>query len=329
MRRTNPVLVVGCPRSGTSLLYSMLESAGHFAVHRAETCIFSLLGPCCGDLRNPRNRARMLEIWEQSDQCTVAGLDMAPVRRRINEECRNTGDFLRIFMENVARHQGAERWAEKTPQHVFFMQEIKRTIPDAQFIHIIRDGRDVAISLAHQQAIRPFPWDRGRSLLVAGLYWQWSVSYGSKVGRRLGADYLEVHYEELINQPQQTLDKIGAFIGQELNYEQILRNGVGEVRRPNTSFASDPNPIGRWRKRITPDELAQLECVIGKLLERCGYPCAAAPLAAPALARMQAAYHTYFAAKHSLKVHTPLTRWMVNLDILRPGAIYGVNRTVA
>jgi hypothetical protein len=93
----------------------MLESAGNCAVHRAETCIFRLLWPRCGDLRRPANRARMPDIWEKSDQCTVASIDGAPVRRRIQDECRNSGDFLRIFMDYVAQQQGVTRWAEKPP----------------------------------------------------------------------------------------------------------------------------------------------------------------------------------------------------------------------
>ena len=66
-------------------------------------------------------------------------------------------------------------------------------------IHILRDGRDVALSLDKQRWIRPFPWDRDQSLLVAGFYWEWIVNQGRKFGRSLGGDYIEIHFEDLFS----------------------------------------------------------------------------------------------------------------------------------
>ncbi len=75
-------------------------------------------------------------------------------------ECRNGGDFLRIIMEQMARKQGVERWADTTPEHLLHLHRIKETIPNALIIHIIRDGRDVALSTEKQGYIRRLPWDR-------------------------------------------------------------------------------------------------------------------------------------------------------------------------
>ena len=323
MPKNGPVFVVGCPRSGTSLLYSMLESAGGFAVYRAETRIFDLLGPHFGNLLDPKHLPHALAVWEKSDQCSVAGLDFAPVRRRILEECRNTGDFLRIFMESVASQQGAPRWAENTPGHLLFMREIKRTIPNALFVHIVRDGRDVAVSLDKQGWIPPFRWDRSRSILVAGLYWKWLVTTGMKIGRTLGADYMEVHYEDLLSRPQETLDRIGAFVGHDLDYERIQQVGISEVRRPNTSFPSDANFIRRWRRHLTPLQVAQLEYLTSPLLEEQGYEATAPRDRRLALDAMRTAYFLRFAFRDWAKKYAPFGRHLVSLDALRPGAIYG------
>lgn len=109
------------------------------------------------------------------------------------EECRNGGDFLRIVMSEIAARQGVGRWADTTPEHLLYLR-IKETIPDALVIHIIRDGRDVALSTDKQRYIRRLPWDRLPSKMAAGLYWGGMVSKGRR-GRDLGDDYIEVHFE--------------------------------------------------------------------------------------------------------------------------------------
>ena len=64
---------------------------------------------------------------------------------------------MRIVMGEMARQQGVERWADCTPDHLLYLAEIKKAIPEALVIHILRDGRDVALSLDKQRWIRPFP----------------------------------------------------------------------------------------------------------------------------------------------------------------------------
>ena len=179
VNRTNPVFVVGSPRSGTTLLYHTLLSSGCFAVYRAETEIFSTIA-FRFDFSSPVGLQRLLDVWILSDLFQLSGLDAGRFRDRIMLECRNSGDFLRIFMESIARQQHVERWAEKTPDHLLYAAEIKKTIPDALFIHIIRDGRDVAASMGVLGYIPVLPWDKSREVLAAGLYWEWLLRQGRK-----------------------------------------------------------------------------------------------------------------------------------------------------
>ena len=193
VRSKAPVFVLGCPRSGTTVLYHMLLSAGNFAVYRAESNVFSVLQPRFGDLRLERNRRELLQYWLKSKLFQVSGLDASAIRDKILRDSHGAGDFLRIVMEETARVQGVERWADSTPDHLLYMREIKREIPDALFVHIIRDGRDVALSYAKQGWAYPFPWDRNQQLAVAGLYWEWIVRKGRKFGRELGRDAPTAH----------------------------------------------------------------------------------------------------------------------------------------
>jgi Sulfotransferase family len=315
-----PVFVLGAPRSGTTLLYHMLLSAGGFAVFRAETHVFDLLGPRFGDFSKLRNRRRLLRQWLRSKSFQVSGLDAARAEDLVLNQCHGRGEFLRKIMGEIARSQRAERWAECTPDHLLYLPEIKKEIPDALIIHIIRDGRDVAVSAAKQGWFHPFPWDRHREVLVAGLYWEWVVGKGRMLGQRLGSDYCEVHFEELLNHPTETLATIGAFIGHDLDYERIRRVGIGSVSSPNTSFAEGEGfaPVGRWQEHLDPENKAGLEYLLGNTLTALQYPVSSGSgkMNESELRRMKAIYPLWFETKQWLKSHTSLGRFLVRTTII-------------
>ena len=164
-----PVFVLGCPRSGTTVLYHMLLSAGNFAIYRAESNVFSVLVPRFGNFRSEQNRRRLMRYWLQSKLFQVSGLDAKQIEDRIMRDCRSGGDFLRILMESVAAKQGMSRWADCTPDHLLYLDEIRHQVPDAHIIHIIRDGRDVALSYVKQGWSYPMPWDRAENLSGRGI----------------------------------------------------------------------------------------------------------------------------------------------------------------
>jgi Sulfotransferase domain. len=192
-----PVFIVGCPRSGTSYLYHLLLSAGGFVEFHTQMNVFDVLEPIYGDISVPKNRSKMMDDWLRSKAFDVSGLQADQIRSETSK-CRNGSDFLRIVMEAVARKQQVDRWVDSTPTNVPHMLRIKKDFPDAQFIHIIRDPRDVALSLDKKGWSRPLPWDRSRSLLAAGLYWEWIVRKARQTGALLGSDYIETRYEDLV-----------------------------------------------------------------------------------------------------------------------------------
>lgn len=322
-RKKAPVFVLGCGRSGTTLLYHMLLSAGGFVVYRAESNAINLLEPRFGDLSKPRNKERLLEAWYNSRLYTLSGLDKEQVKAQVMAECRNGGDFLRIIMGAMAREEGVERWADCTPEHLLYLGRIKQTVPDALIVHIIRDGRDVALSMEKGNWIRPITRQRKQGLAVAGLYWEWIVGKGRRDGRKLGGDYMEVHFEELVTDPPRVLKEIGKFIDHDLDYARIRKNGIGSVSEPNTSFKSESkggafNPVGRWKEKFSPVELRKFEGLVGRTLEELGYPLATKDrglLESSELKSMRAVYRAYFNSKLWLKANTPLAKLLVTKDL--------------
>jgi hypothetical protein len=319
-RSNAPVFVLGCGRSGTKFLYHTLLSAGGFAVYHAESNAFNLLGLRFGNLARRPNRRRLLDAYFTSKLFQRTGLDPKDIEVRVLEECRNAGDFLRIVMEAIARKQGVDRWAESTPLHLLYLPLIKELIPEALVVHIIRDGRDVTASLYRIGWIRPLPWDRARAFLPPAIFWRWIVSKGRRYGQAMGADYMEVHYEDLVLDPRGTLGRIGQFIEHDLDYDRIQQVALGSVHNPNSSFRGDgkeaeANTIGRWKRMFTAPQIRDIESSIGDLLAATGYaPETPAAELRPSLSVsvsvrfMNFLYPLYYDFKLWLKSNTPLAR---------------------
>jgi len=232
------------------------------------------------------------------------------------EGCRNGGDFLRMVMESIATQQGVERWADCTPEHVLHIPEIKRQIPNALILHIIRDGRDAALSYAKQGWSRPLPWDRRQHLAAAALYWDWMVRRGRAQGRQLGSAYQEVFFEDLVKKPRETLARLSPFVGQELDLDRIRIAGIGSVSKPNTSFPAESanapfDPVGRWKNMLKPGEVKLLDGLVGPLLHELGYPVSDG-WNTPSLRvkRMRATYAAIFGSKFWLRGNTPAGRFI-------------------
>ena len=273
-RRCAPVFVVGSARSGTTLLYDTLLSAGGFAIYLGESNVFNLLAPRFGDLRVRKHREQMLNVWLGSRLFRVSGLERRQIEERIGG-CQNAGDFLRVVMDELARQQNAWRWAGNAPEEILHLQHIKETIPDALIVHVIRDGRDVSLSLSEKRYIRPFPWKDRESPEGAALYWEWIVQKGRAAGARLGKDYTEVRFEELVRDPRTVLRRLSAFLEHDLDYDRIQQTAIGTVSRPNTSFSArrhrDFNPVARWKQQLSPGQLTRIEGLVGKTLSELGY----------------------------------------------------------
>jgi hypothetical protein len=317
-----PVFIVGCPRSGTSFLYHLLLSAGGFAEFHTQMNAYDVLEPIYGDLSVRKNRKAAVAEWLRSKGFRVSGLDAADIEAKILADCHGVSDFLRIIMEEVARKQGVDRWIDSTPTNAPHMLRIQHDFSDAQFVHIIRDPRDVALSLDKQAWTRPLPWDKNRSLLAAGLYWEWIVRKGRKLGQLLGQNYIEVRYEDLVERQRETLSTIGAFLHHDLDYDRIQQASVGSVKNPLTSFKEDLreghfNPVGRWKDKFPAEQLAQFEALIGDYMRELGYtPSTAGRNHSLATARKRMIYAWYYECKQWAKIHTPLSRMMVDYSAI-------------
>jgi hypothetical protein len=162
-----------------------------------------------------------------------------------------------------------------------------------------------------------------RSLEISGLYWKWLVSQGRESGRRLGSDYRELRYEELVSHPRETLAQLSDFIGEDLNYSHIQDNAVGTVARPNSSFPSSGGlrSVGRWKSASDPEALGRLSTLLSPLLTELGYqtvPADGLPLSARRLIK---SYEPYWWLRQKKIKESSLSRFFVSRERLEPGAL--------
>jgi Sulfotransferase family len=313
-----PVFIVGCPRSGTSFLYHLLLSAGGFAEFRTQMNAYDVLDPIYAPLSAGGNRSRMMREWLRSKAFQVSGLDAVQIEAKVQAECRSVGDFLRIVMDQIAGAQGADRWIDATPTNIPHLLRIALDFPDGQFLHIIRDPRDVALSLVKRGWARPLPWDKHKALLAAGLYWEWMVRKGRRLGAQLQSRYFELRYEELVEKPREVLPRIGEFLQHDLDYDRIQRRSVGSVKTPLTAFSEDLErgefkPVGRWKENLSQEQLQKFEDLIGGYMTELGYVRATSPGRQRFFARRKRLeYGLFYGLKQWAKVNTPLSRWFVD-----------------
>lgn len=309
---------MGCHRSGTNLLYDMLLSSGGFAIYRGLLPIYKSLMPRFGSMSKRSNREKILATWLRSKGFHRTGLRPEQISYRILNECRTAGDFTCAVMDAIAHEQNVNRWVGYDADHVLHVDDIKRDIPNALFVHIIRDGRDIALSLKKMGGFSPLPWDRSEtnSLVATALYWEWMVRRGRTSGRRFPADYIEIRYEDLITNPRETLGRLSSFIDHDLDYGRIQSAGLGRLSETNSSFREEGkeniHPLGRWKERLSAANIAAIEGAVGPCLEENGYQ-----LSLPATERrislrsawMRELYPAFLSTKLWLKLYTPAGRF--------------------
>src|ERR1700726_2159994 len=221
-----PIFVLGCPRSGTTLLQLMLHAHPRIAIP-------------------PQTRFYDL------------GLDSGQITEEIVGGPPTLGSALGTIFRAYARRFGKPRWGDKRPGYYQYIPELRRLFPDAQFVHLIRDGRDCVASL------KSMPWFTQDSY-GAVCTWIEAIDYARGAGRRLppGA-YFELRYERLIADPAEQLTALCAFLGEQYAPAMTEPYRVAEIAVPerkswhaDTHARLTASPSGSWQERLEPWEIA-------------------------------------------------------------------------
>ncbi|WP_030612910.1 sulfotransferase family protein, partial [Streptomyces fulvoviolaceus] len=271
-----PVFVLGCPRSGTTLLQLMLHAHPRIALPPETRFVLPAYEGRLrfGDLRDPGNRAG-LAAWitgRKETRFDELGLDADTVAERIEGGPPTLGSALGITLRSYAERHGKVRWGDKRPAYALHVEEILRLFPDAQFVHLVRDGRDCVASLMGM----PW-WHRGFHEAVAT--WAQVMDVTRRYARRLGPDsWHELRFEDLVAHPEPQLRELCRYLGEEYDPGMTEPRRVAEKAVParktwhrRTHGALDTTRAGSWQQRLTPDQIRLCDAVLGDRLVRNGY----------------------------------------------------------
>jgi hypothetical protein len=237
-----PVFVVGCPRSGTTLVQTILDSHPHLSVlYEADALIDIPLG-----LRSWRaNAQEALRLVEAIPNFLEDGVDF----RTSRAACRELGitdaaGAMRALAASQAVDQRKRRWGTKIPKALLHLTELAVVYPDAQFVHVIRDGRDSASSQARVL---------DRSIVQGALMWRTGMRTGRSAGSRLGHErYLEVRLEELLYSSEHQIRRICEFLGEGFDPSMLHFSTTARERIPASTLQFHPR-LGEPPRPLPPN----------------------------------------------------------------------------
>lgn len=314
MTRNPYVFVVGCPRSGTTLLQRMLDAHPRLAV--AEEMDIGLVGS--GGRFHERWRKQVgltydgfvtptfVERLLASQQFTYFGFEPTAVREiAFTPAPVSYPDFVSRLFDLYAEMRGKEFAGDKKPMYTRWISGMHAQWPEARFLHIIRDGRDVYQSMRSWGKASPVPgaapiepkalpedphgdirfgeylmaryktWHADPVMTVA-LWWKWTVLLGREDGWLLGpAQYHEIRYEDLVADPVGTSETVCSFLEIPFSIEMV-EYADGKTRTdPGLSSMVrwlPPTPgLRDWRTEMSDDAIERFEAAAGDLLDELGY----------------------------------------------------------
>lgn len=259
-----PFFIVGCGRSGTTLLRAMLHHHPKIAVPPEALSLIDFL-----------RSVNRLSI-EQARRALVKDYELrewgVPLREADFADCTTVVELIERVHEVYARHHGKRAWGHKTPRMVRHADLLAHAFPAAKFVHVVRDPRAVARSFQRSPVHRSNP-------LYAARRWRRDVEAGRDFAERLPDRAMEVRYEDLVAEPEATLRGISDFLNiafdpAMLDYVDDARGDYGKYHEQiHEKLASKPDPsrIELWRDTLTPRQLRVVESAVGAAMRRYGY----------------------------------------------------------
>ena len=279
----NPYLfIVGCPRSGTTLLRRLVDTHPLVAVIDEMRWIASfferregltpegLVTPDLVDRLLAYDRFATLEISREQLGRLIDTSDPVPYP-----------NFVSAIFDLYGQAQGKSLVGDKTPRYVRRIPTLHALWPEAKFVHLIRDGRDVCMSAiswsrAYKLARRSSTWTED-PITTAAVWWEWHVRLGREDGGSLAPKlYHEVSYEELVSRPAKTCETLCDFL--DVPYDDAMlkfhegRTKMKPGRDAKRAWLPITSGLRDWSEQMPSEDLERFEAAAGDLLGELGYP---------------------------------------------------------
>ncbi|HEY1300262.1 MAG TPA: sulfotransferase [Stellaceae bacterium] len=272
---TAPFFIVGSGRSGTTLLRMILASHSRLTIPPETWFMLPLLRrlePTA--LLTPADVEFTVETITGHYRWPDMRLPTAEFRRRIEQfERPALRDIVEVIYREHARRDNKPRWGDKTPGYIEIVPQLVQMFPGSRFIHLCRDGRDVAKSFQQQGWYGPW---------LHANFFEWNEAWDYRErwnGTVFAQNILDVRYEELTLETEQTVQRICAFLDEKFEPQMLAWQSRVEDLIParevpihdklrRAPVAAD---VGRWRREMTVREQFVSEAFIGPRLRRAGY----------------------------------------------------------
>jgi hypothetical protein len=280
----NPyVFIVGCPRSGTTLLQRIVNAHSQIAIMPESHWI-----PRLFDKRKGLTPEGLVTPELIPHLLKHPNFSRLKIEREELLKLLGTGqpvpypEFVARIFEVYGRREGKSLVGDKTPGYVRTLHTLHALWPTARFVHLTRDGRDVCLSMAgwpkaHQKRPGVFATWKDDSVSTTALWWELNVRLGRQAGNSFGPKlYYELRYESLVRNPAEECAALCTFLG--LPYDDaMLRFHEGRTRsNPGLDAKHAWLPITPglrdWRSQMPGEDVERFEAAAGQLLDELGYP---------------------------------------------------------
>jgi sulfotransferase family protein len=295
----NPyVFIVGCPRSGTTLLQRMVNAHPQVAITPESHWI-----PRLYEKPWALNGNGVIEhklVRELAAHPKFARLGIGREKLKKLEKLSRNGQpltyssLVTAIMDLYGQAQRKPLVGDKTPDYVRRISTLHGLWPEARFLHVIRDGRDVYLSMKEWPKVHPKPGDfttwKSEPVSTAAWWWGHNVRLGRDAGRQLGSElYYELRYETLVASPRKECERLCAFLS--LPFDETMLRFHEDRAAPDPGLeqkrAGLPITPGLrdWKSQMPAEELESFEAEAGDLLDELNYPRAVPRLEPQALDR--------------------------------------------
>lgn len=275
-RPLRPVFVVGCPRSGTTLVQQQLSRHPDLAIAPETHFVRRFVVPVdrYGDLADDRAMHRLVDDVLAAPETARMRVDPAVLRAACLAGPRTPEAVFGHLLRGFAAGWAVGVVGEKTPNHVLYLPWLERAFPEARFVHVLRDPRAVAHSW------RTVPWSTGSLAGDARVWRRYVAAAAQRPPRR--APLLLVRYEHLVADPDGVVRRLLRDLG--LDPDRLPVDAPAEPSRAGLlDVAGEPWQAGalrpvaagggqRWQEEMTPDEVAAVERVTWRWMRHWGYP---------------------------------------------------------
>lgn len=251
-----PIFILGCPRSGTTMLASLLNNSSYGEPVETHfiTKYYKKLNNY-GRLDNKENFKRLINdiLKERAVMQWKLQLDPDKFFDEINE--LNFKEIVNKLCMERSHKKGYASWGDKTPHYLRNCDILFKLFPDSKYIYIVRDGRDVALSLMEK------PWGPNNVLTCAELWKRYNVTSEIIEELKKRKQLYFVRYEDLLDNAEQIVPEVYNFLD-EKNDESEMSKLIGRIKKGN---------YNKWKTKMNARQIKIFENTAANTLKRFGY----------------------------------------------------------